>query len=131
MRCPECGNYLDFSFMDDLRRLPVYRCSTIGVPFERGGKVVGHTLDHQDRYYMAGRRVEADRVGNAWTVKGEGLEDLAGARREEWARRDREGVLLAAQIMLAARLRQFFLTDPVALMRSAFGIKDVENAADG
>jgi len=33
--------------------------------------------------------------------------------------------------MLAARLRQFFLTDPVALMRSAFGIKDVENAADG
>ena len=123
MRCPECGNFLDFSFMDDLRRLPVYRCSTIGVPFERGGRVIGHTLDHQDHYYMAGLRVEPVLSGKAWTVKGEGLEDLAAARREGWARADR--------ILLAARLRQFFATDPIALIRSAFGIRDTESAADG
>ena len=114
MRCPDCGNYLRFSFMDDLRKLPVYQCTSVGVAIEmkdRQGnlKVVAHTTDHQDHYFMLGRRVEPEQIGKQWTVHGKGLEDLAAIRRAEWRARDAkflemlEGARRAARLQIALR----------------------------
>jgi len=70
-RCLECGNTTSFSFMCDVRKQPVYRCDSIGVQSEMildGRRVVSHTLDHQDRFYMDGKRVIPVRIGQAWVA---------------------------------------------------------------
>ncbi len=56
MRCPDCGNFLGWSFVDDFRhKEPVYQCRTVGVEIMRvlaDGKVVrGMSLDHSDEFF--------------------------------------------------------------------------------
>lgn len=52
MRCPECQNFLSWSFMDEQSREAVYQCSTRGVPIFYAERVVNQTLDHSDYFYV-------------------------------------------------------------------------------
>jgi len=108
-RCPECGNFVHFSFMDDLRGLPIYKCTTYGVPIieAKTKRQTGSTLDHSDYYFMEGWRVTPQQVGkNLWTVKADHLPDLVGEHRAELAARDFTFVLANLPMLLALRLRQ-------------------------
>ena len=54
MRCPECGNFLHFSFIDDLHGSAIYRCQSAPVEVRvayDSKEVITHSLDHTDHYY--------------------------------------------------------------------------------
>lgn len=53
-RCPDCGNFMQQAFIDDVDQQMVYQCRTVGVLSERKigrDEARVFTLDHDDRFF--------------------------------------------------------------------------------